>query len=387
MMATTSKDPYRALQRHLDTMPVRFPKTRSGVEIRILKRLFSEEEARLALGLDHVPRPAGEVLGRLDGDPGIDAATLEQKLSGIARKGGIYMIRRDEISKFSTHPWVAGMYEIAGANEMSQGTVSRELLDDCSEYTSPRFGIEMLAIEKRAFRTIPIEEALTPDHPVATYDQLASIIESSEKHGILKCICKEKKRLEGDPCHRTDRLHVCMAFNDYADLGIDEGFVKPVSKEEMLEIARESEKEGLVLQPENTQRPNFICACCGDCCGLLHLLTAMPRPADFASSNFHAEVDLDSCTGCGVCETRCHMDAVSVKDKKAAVKLARCIGCGACVPSCKPGAIRLANNDTEQVPEQDLEAYMAYLDEHRLNGFQRASKFLKAMLKIPLKKK
>ena len=39
---------YRKLQQHLDRMPVGFPATESGVEIRILQRLFTPDEAALA---------------------------------------------------------------------------------------------------------------------------------------------------------------------------------------------------------------------------------------------------------------------------------------------------------------------------------------------------
>ena len=46
---------YRALQRHLDRMPVPYPATESGVEIRILRRLFTPDEARLALSLSGIP--------------------------------------------------------------------------------------------------------------------------------------------------------------------------------------------------------------------------------------------------------------------------------------------------------------------------------------------
>jgi hypothetical protein len=42
-------DVYRRLQQHLDRMPVGFPATRSGVEIRILRQLFSPEAAEIAL--------------------------------------------------------------------------------------------------------------------------------------------------------------------------------------------------------------------------------------------------------------------------------------------------------------------------------------------------
>jgi hypothetical protein len=43
---------YDKLREHLDSLPMGFPKTESGVEIRLLKKLFSEEAAGL------VPSPA-----------------------------------------------------------------------------------------------------------------------------------------------------------------------------------------------------------------------------------------------------------------------------------------------------------------------------------------
>ena len=42
---------YRQLQKHLDKLPVGFPPTKSGVEIDILKILFSKIEAKIALCL------------------------------------------------------------------------------------------------------------------------------------------------------------------------------------------------------------------------------------------------------------------------------------------------------------------------------------------------
>jgi len=46
-----AKKDYKALQKHLNSMPIGFPKTISGVEKRILKTVFSPEEARAALCL------------------------------------------------------------------------------------------------------------------------------------------------------------------------------------------------------------------------------------------------------------------------------------------------------------------------------------------------
>jgi ferredoxin len=42
---------YRLLQRHLDAQAVGFPATRSGADIRLLKLMFTPDEARVGCGL------------------------------------------------------------------------------------------------------------------------------------------------------------------------------------------------------------------------------------------------------------------------------------------------------------------------------------------------
>jgi len=54
-MNDTNKDVYRKLQEHLNKMPVGFPATQSGVEIRVLKHLFTPKEAEVALHLKFQP--------------------------------------------------------------------------------------------------------------------------------------------------------------------------------------------------------------------------------------------------------------------------------------------------------------------------------------------
>jgi len=61
MQTIESETLYRRLQQHLDRMPVAFPPTPSGVEIRILERLFTPEEAEIALELSAIPEPVATV--------------------------------------------------------------------------------------------------------------------------------------------------------------------------------------------------------------------------------------------------------------------------------------------------------------------------------------
>jgi electron transport complex protein RnfB len=76
-------DLYRKLARHLDDLPGGFPATESGVELRILQRLFAREEAELALHVSLIPADARIIAHRA----GIGREEAEQRLAAMARKG------------------------------------------------------------------------------------------------------------------------------------------------------------------------------------------------------------------------------------------------------------------------------------------------------------
>ena len=48
-------DIYQRLAKHLDKLPGGFPSTESGVELRLLRRLFTPEQAELAPHLTLIP--------------------------------------------------------------------------------------------------------------------------------------------------------------------------------------------------------------------------------------------------------------------------------------------------------------------------------------------
>ena len=50
---TENVEIYRQLQEHLDKMPIGFPKAKSGSDIRLLKHLFTPEEAKIAIPVSY----------------------------------------------------------------------------------------------------------------------------------------------------------------------------------------------------------------------------------------------------------------------------------------------------------------------------------------------
>jgi Na+-translocating ferredoxin:NAD+ oxidoreductase RNF subunit RnfB len=57
-------------------------------------------------------------------------------------------------------------------------------------------------------------------------------------------------------------------------------------------------------------------------------------------------VDEACCIGCGECEERCQMEAISLTDDEIArIDTARCVGCGVCVATCGSEALTLKNRE------------------------------------------
>ncbi len=351
---------YKRLQKHLDrNMPVGFPATVSGVEKRLLKAMFTPDEARLALYLDYRFVPAVTVTEKA-AEAGMSAAEVQRLLDSMEAHGCLFAREIDGVKHYALVPFVIGMYEM----QLSRLTAGFYL--DTREYVTKTYGLEYLSTAVPQMRVIPVEKSVTPEHKIATYDEVRDIIEKTEKKiGIAECICRKARDTLGQPCRATDRREVCLGFRDFHDTYARHGWGRSISKAEALAILEQSQQEGLVLQPSNEQEPQFICACCSCCCGVLEMMRVMPRPADFAATNYYAVLDAELCNGCGQCARQCHMEAITIEDKRAVLEGGRCIGCGLCVAACKTGALTLAKKAVEVVPPKDTEALYETIMQNR----------------------
>ena len=343
---------YRELQQHLDRQAVGYPASRSGAEIRILKRFFSPEEARLALLLTYKPTSLERIYESAKGS-GLSFRTMESMLDGMAMNGVIGLVEKEGARHFFTTPFVVGMYE----GQLKK--LTPEFLDDVAEYTSDRaFGLAFLSTEVPQMRTIPVEKSLSFEQQVTSYDHLIDIINGADgPFAIFECICRKSAAMKGRTCKKTARQETCMALGDVAGIVIRNGTGRAIGRGEALEIARMNEAEGLVLQPSNTKKVDFVCACCGCCCGMLSIQKRLPKPVDFWATNYYASVDAGACTGCETCVDRCQVNAVTIDDRLdvSLVNLDRCIGCGNCITTCPAGAMTLIKKDSEVVPPEDSE--------------------------------
>ena len=343
---------YIRLQKHLDNQAVGFPATRSGVEIKILKHIFTPQEAEIVSYLSYKPEPLQTIFGRV-GQLVKSLEALEKLLDRIQKKGGIESIVKNGLTHYCCAPLVVGMYEL------QIGRLTPEFIKDFNEYTSSKkFGIEFLSTELPQMRTIPISKSIHPQHNVSTFDEVTSLLQQAEEpFAIIECICRKKKEIEGQSCKVTDRKETCLAIGSVAGMILQSGNGREIARGEALAILEENQKKGLVLQPSNTEKVDFICSCCGCCCGMLAVHKSLPKPLEYWASNFLADVDANKCEACGACEKRCQVDAVTVSEEKqyALVAPERCLGCGICVTTCPTQAITLLKKLAEVRPPRTRE--------------------------------
>ncbi|MHA2288114.1 MAG: ATP-binding protein [Promethearchaeota archaeon] len=353
---------YREFQKHLDKMPVGYPATESGIEIKILEKLFTPEQVEIALKLNFMADPLKRIYRKLK-DSGFTMEELETKLdemyfSGLINRG-IVGEGESEIKYYGCAPVIIGFFEY------QLKRLTPELYKLAHEYIESTFfkeeynktGIPQL-------RVIPLEQTVDYEQSIAQYDDLRSLIEVvGEPIAVMDCICRIGKDLVGEPCTKTKLRESCFAFRGGAKNAIEKGDARAITKEEALKILEKAEDDGLVLQPGNSLRPMSICTCCGCCCGVLSSQSLLPEISQFFATNYYAKVDEDLCIGCGICEERCNVDAIHVEDAIAEVDRTRCIGCGVCVPTCSSESISLVKKEEETLPPKNtLETYTKIMD-------------------------
>ena len=341
-------DIYRQLQRHLDKMPIPFPETKSGVEIDLLKKLFNEDEANIVLKLSALTESVDRIHSRFRNGE-ITKVRLASKLKDLSDKGVI--ASRTDTEKgplYGKLPLAIGIFEY------QVDRITKEVAEDFYKYEDEGFAEALLKSKTKQIRTIPVNVDIDPGILVGTYDNARSIIERSPgPFAVMNCICRQAKEKMGEPCKQTDIMETCFTLGNSASFMMERGVAKKLSRDEMIGLLTRAEHEGLVLQPQNTRDPGFICCCCGCCCGVLTAAKKFPDPAEFLQTNFYAKIDNEKCTACLACIELCQMDALVSINSHIEVLRSHCIGCGVCLNACDYEAIALMKTEKETVPPKD----------------------------------
>ena len=301
------KDVYEILRKRMDDLGTGYPGTESGVEIRILKRLFNEEEADLFAHLTpllETPEEAAKRLGREGGQ-------TAELMNRMAQKGLLFRHLKGDTERFAPIPYIAGIFDL------QVNVMDRELALDMDEYYDTALGRTPQSFKTPLFRTIPINQELVAQWPISPYEDALGILEDHDAIAVVPCVCRTWGKLSDKGCEKP--VETCLQLGSNAMHFVGQDIGRFISKEEAKEIIKNSEKAGLVLQPFNSQKVGTLCSCCGDCCGMLRSLKKQPVPAASVRSNYYAVVDVEECTGCEICLDRCQMETIEIVEEKAEI--------------------------------------------------------------------
>jgi Pyruvate/2-oxoacid:ferredoxin oxidoreductase delta subunit len=356
-----SDEPYFKLREFLDQFPIGFPQTDSGVEIKILKRLFSEEEAEITIQLAPLPEQAASIAART----GLPEEHLAAKLEAMAKNGLIFRLRRDGKTMFLAAPFMIGLYEY------SVKKIDRELAQLFKQYYDEAYQEEMGRSNVPGFKVIPLQQNVQADIALLPYHKIEEDIRSTRVIAVTECVCRKEAALTGDPCEHP--VENCLSFGVAAEFYIENGMGRQITADEAIEIVKKADESGLVHAGANAKHLSNICNCCPCCCASMKGIVTQDRDRQkFMNALFEAVVDEAQCTACEICLERCPVDAISVEDT-AMVDRDKCLGCGLCASDCSMEAIAMHLRKDRQEPfERVFDMGMAMLKAKQANAAGRS---------------
>jgi electron transport complex protein RnfB len=328
-------DAYERLAAALDRLANGFPRTESGVERKILRKMVSPQEATLAAVMTATPEPVTTIAERA----GLAVHEAGQILKELARREFVWVSSTPGARGFRLAPFIVGSYEAGMLRNPDP-----EFAQLMEEYFATAGGALLMAPQPALHRTVPARAAVKSEW-VLPYDDVRAILQEARSFVIGDCVCRvQQEQLDTRRCDFPVKACLWFSKSEAADR---EG---AISRGEALGFLDEIEKIGLVHTVSNVAEGHgYVCNCCGCCCGLLRGINEWGIDHSVAQANYYAEIDQESCTGCAVCLGRCQVSAISEGDGVYLVDRDRCIGCGLCVTGCADGAVALHPKPPEQV--------------------------------------
>ncbi len=320
---------YDALADALNKLPNAFPRTESRIELAILRKIFTKEEAWLAGQMTITAEPVTEIAERV----GLTVEETTKRLDKLSNKGAVW----GRGGKYRLAPFIVGIYEA------QVWTMDHELAHLMEDYLDEG-GAEFMKYQPAIHRVVPAQSAVKTDW-ILPYDDVKKVIMANTSFRVRDCICRvQQDLLERRKCDLP--LKVCLNFTPFERPATD----RDITKDEALKLLDESERVGLVHCVTNIEEGfYYVCNCCGCCCGILRGITEFGIENSVAAANYFAVIDPQACQGCGLCVNRCHMKAITVHEGIAVVDRGKCIGCGLCVTGCALAGVQLERKPEEAI--------------------------------------
>ncbi len=352
---------YEELADALGKLPNGFTRTPSNGEIRMLKKMFSPEDASLASKLSEKLETAEEIANRT----GLPLEETRDHLLKMAEESLLWLDHYEfsidydmdqlinaENPRFRLPPFLVGLMETK-AEELDH-----EFIHLFEAYMADGGAADIMKPGPALMRVIPSRGSVKKEW-ILPYDEVKNILSKAKTFFVYDCVCRTVKEEVGRECDFP--LNNCLYFSSHDHIPGQYSREGQISQEQVFEILDKSEELGLVHTISNVMKgAGYLCNCCGCCCTLLRGINEWGIEESVAAANYYATIDREECTQCGACIERCQVNAIAEDDEDIpVVDKKKCIGCGLCVSGCPVGAVHLHKKPDDEIiqPPEDFVAW------------------------------
>lgn len=334
---------------------------------------YTPDEARLLTGMPYVP----QTLAELSELTGISVDELRPKLDALAAKGLVYKQIKENHERYFLND-IFFIYRSFGwpgrtaEYDKTTGPLQHKYLT--GGLMSPWMGVK-----EKGLRVLPIEVTIDNPTGILPYEEVRKILDKVDYFTVSNCPCRHANNLDPDSPDCEYPTEVCLHFDKLGRYIVENGMGREITRQETEEILKRCADLGLIHGISNQQEnPDTICNCCRDCCIWFLALNRYGHDGSLTPSNFRIMTSPSTCVGCGLCITRCPMEALHLADapqaegsktavagkdgrhreltnktgRIAELNPSRCIGCGVCAYKCPTQSLKLLRNPVEHRPPQ-----------------------------------
>ncbi|MEG1191535.1 MAG: 4Fe-4S binding protein, partial [Oscillospiraceae bacterium] len=280
-----------------------------------LECCVSDEQAEMALAMGLRKNRTAEYLSKKTGKSLEETRRLAMELAqiGVCK---VYTGLSGE-DQFFVQIFAPGVLEMMVGN--------RELLAKhpqiakaFEEYTRIRIApiAPMLPIGQAMMRVIPIESAIASDSKAVPYEKLSYYLEKYDTFSVTECSCRASRAVLGQGCGHLAK-DMCIQMGSGAEYYIRTGRARQITRDEVRELLKKAEENGLMHQLPNIDGLGdtaAICNCCSCSCFAMRVATMFKSP-DGIRSNYTSKVDEEKCVACGQCVENCPTNALKLGQK------------------------------------------------------------------------
>ena len=182
-------DMYEQLADALDRLPNGFPRTPSHVEIALLKKIFSPEEAELANQLCGNMEDVDVIAERF----GLPVKEARRSLMKMTKRGLVWFEKKAGKARFRLAPFIVGIYED------QRERMDHEFAELFEQYMADGGGAGLMKLQPALQRVIPVQRAIKSEL-ILPYDDVRAVLLTAKSFRVLDCICRVQQKHIGHQC-------------------------------------------------------------------------------------------------------------------------------------------------------------------------------------------